>query len=364
MINQFNPDMLVLAREVRGLTQSQLARATAIDQGLVSRYESGVRPITEKDLSSIASELEFPEAFFFREGRRLGLGSNGLYHRKRQSMPTGQLRELHARVNLLRLDVERLLQGADFEVPYEIPEYPVNKFDKDVEQIAAMVRAAWKLPHGPIPNVVEVIENAGGIIYPCNFGTRKTDAIVQSVPNFPPVFLVNEEIPGDRLRHSLAHELGHLVMHDIPNESMEGEADGFAAAFLMPASDIELDLEPVDLPHLAQIKPYWKVSIQALIRRARDLGKISERQYRSLFEQLSKLGYRTNEPNPIPLEEPTLLKEILDVYTHDYGYTIVELAKLLSIDEEEVVSVYLRSRRNHKLRVVSGARPSTRRGPD
>ena len=68
-----------------------------------------------------------------------------------------------------------------------------------------------------------------------------------------------------------------MVMHQmIPHPKMEDEADEFASEFLMPAADIASSLSRMDLRRAAQLKPYWKVSMGALIKRAHSLGKIEE----------------------------------------------------------------------------------------
>ena len=69
---------------------------------------------------------------------------------------------------------------------------------------------------------------------------------------------------------------------------MEGEADRFAAEFLMPEREIRSDLRPpLTIARLAALKPYWKVSMAALARRAWNVGTIDQNRYRRLFTELS-----------------------------------------------------------------------------
>lgn len=357
MEKQVNPEMIVLARESRGLTQTELARNVSLSQAEISRYESGARIISKEHLDKIADELGYPESFFYQAGQRYGLGSSALYHRRRKSMPARLLDQVIAKVNILRLCATKLLEGVDIEHDRGFPQYDVEEFGGNVEQIAELVRAAWKLPAGPITDLVGAIENAGGIVHRATLGTRKVDAFAQWVPPTPPVFLINDEFPGDRLRFTLAHEIGHLVMHDRPRDYMEEEADRFASAFLMPARDILPHFDRVTLPRLAQLKPYWRVSMQALLRRALDLGAVSERQYRSLIEDMGKSGYRMQEPVQIPVEKPTLLAEIIDSHLNDLRYSIPELAGLLSLDEREFWYEYVAKDKGLRIVPPRGSKP-------
>ncbi len=348
MNNLVNPEMIVLARESRGFTQAELAATVSLAQAEISRYENGTRSVGDEHLQRIADALEYPIKFFYHSGRRYGLGSSGLHHRKRKTLPARTL-DLHiAKLNILRLVLDRLLDGVEIE-HVKFPQYDVDEFNGDIERIGELVRAAWKLPSGPIVDLVGAIENAGGIVHRTNFGTVKIDALVQWVPPSPPIILINEASPGDRLRFTLAHEIGHLVMHDTPRESMEEEADKFASAFLMPARDIFPSLNNVTLPKLAQMKPYWRVSIASLIRRTYDLRVISDRQYRSLNEEMSKLGYRITEPVPIPIEKPTLFKELIDAHINELGFSISEIATLVALYEEDFRADYLPQSRQLRL---------------
>lgn len=220
----------------------------------------------------------------------------------------------------------------------------VGEYGGKVENIAQLVRASWAIPPGPISNIVGAIEDAGGFVIEWDFGTRKVDAISEWNPGNPPIFFINSttEITGDRLRMNLAHEIGHTILHKFPSPTMEEEAARFAAEFLMPAREIKSSLHALSFPKLAQLKSYWKVSMQALVERAYNLGTISASQRKHLFIQFSKYGYRLREPieTDIPREKPTMLKELIDVHLDELGYSVRELSRLLMTKEAEVRDMY------------------------
>jgi Zn-dependent peptidase ImmA (M78 family) len=144
------------------------------------------------------------------------------------------------------------------------------------------------------------------------------------------------------MRWTLMHEVGHIVMHRFPTENMEREADQFAAEFLMPASQIKPQLHSITLAKLASLKPYWRVAMSALLRRATDLGTITPRAKQYLWMQMGMHGYRNHEPVEIPPEEPTLLKELLDFHRERLGHDSQELAKIMRVKESELMEEYLR----------------------
>lgn len=346
----FNPEMLQLARESRGMTQSALAKKAGLTQGFVSRAENGDKePSTEK-LEAMSRALAYPIRFFFQQGRVAGLGISLVYYRKRSRTLVGDLRRLQAEVNLRRLAVAQLLDGVELESHNTFQLMDIDDHDGDVEGVAALVRASWQLPLGPVKNLIGAIESAGGLVFMFPFGTKDIDAISVWPDDMPPLFFANAQAPTDRMRFSLAHELGHVIMHSNATEDMEREADRFASEFLMPQREVGPRLSGMSIKRAAQLKPYWRVSMAALIKRSRDLGRIDQDTYSKLFRRLSSLGYRKSEPVSIPPERPRLVDEIVRAYQESHGYTVEEMARLASWNIDDYSSRFLDQ--EHHLRIA------------
>jgi len=121
-------------------------------------------------------------------------------------------------------------------------------------------------------------------------------------------------------------------MHSMPNPEQENEANQFAAAFLMPAEDIRHELYGMSMERLMVLKTYWKASMQAVLIRARDLKRMSDRSYRYYQIELSKRGWRSAEPIEIEsVEEPRLFKNLLRSHTGELGYSADELTDMFGI---------------------------------
>ncbi len=346
-----NPAMVTLGREARGLTQTELAPSLGVSQAMLSKLEAGFKAPTDAMLERLSVSLEFPQEFFFQTDPVFGPGLSEFFHRRRQDVGVKVLARVHAQINIIRMHVARLLRSVEFP-EVKIRPLDMAEFQGRPQEIARGVRAAWQLPDGPIANVVRVIEDAGGIVIKYPFGTPQVDAISRWVPGLPPLFFVNEGLPADRERLTLCHELGHLVMHDVPNGNMEVEANQFAAEFLMPARDIAPHLDGVNLERLAALKPYWRVSMSALLYRATELKKLPRRSSQFLWMQMNASGFKRREPAELDLapETPTLLQEILDLHREHFGYGIEELSKMLSANPIEVTRIYKIGKRQTEVR--------------
>jgi len=108
----------------------------------------------------------------------------------------------------------------------------------------------------------------------------------------------------------------------------------------MPSREISSSLSKITLRRLAQLKQYWMVSMASLIMKAYDLGKITERQKTYFFTELSRRGWRTNEPVQIPRETPILIHDLVGIHLNNLGYTVDDFAKKLHLEIDEFIDMY------------------------
>ncbi|WP_191303880.1 ImmA/IrrE family metallo-endopeptidase [Amycolatopsis bartoniae] len=81
----------------------------------------------------------------------------------------------------------------------------------------------------------------------------------------------NRGLAPDRERFTLAHELGYLLMHELPHEDQERQANQFAGEFLAPAQEIPPTLQGPTVrqfARLAELKKMWKASMAFPIQRS------------------------------------------------------------------------------------------------
>lgn len=341
----FNHHLLLLARRHREMSQAEVAASARIDQGHYSKVENGLLPDgpSEQTVRALARALRFPVSFFHQPDHIYGLPlSVHPMPRKRASVGEKALRGIHAELNLRLVHLRRLLDVIDLKRQFPMPQIDVDE-GGGPERIAEMVRRAWLLPDGPIDNLTASFERAGGLVVWCDFRGADVDGVTMRAPDLPPCVFLNQNAPADRLRFSLAHELGHVVMHHVPSDTMEDEANEFASAFLMPAKDIKKDfVGRLTLEKLGRLKLVWRVAMQALLVRASQLGTLTSNQSQYLWRQISALGYRKREPAELDFERegPSVFPRVLSIHLQDYGYTFEELAKAVHTDVSDVRLFY------------------------
>jgi len=335
MGDAFNYDALIVARESRGRTQAETATATGASQGLISKAENGLRPLSRDLAEKVAEYLEYPVELFYESGPIREGRSNCPYHHKRKTLPARTLNLLDGRMAVRLINVRHLLNGLDV-----VGERSFHTLDPDEfggpARVAQALRQAWRVPSGPIGNLVVLIESAGGIVVYSSFNTPKLFGMSQWTSRDNPLFLLNADIQMEELRWTIAHELGHLVMHGVPtSEDLEVQADEFAAEFLMPRAAIYPDLMKLSFGRLPALKLHWKVSMKSLITRAKKTGALEEAGAVRLYKQYSARRWTNAEPYPIPVEPPTLVQEAVRVHLKDHGYSQKELATAVRLSEAE-----------------------------
>lgn len=350
MDSEINPNMIVLARESRGQTQQDLAEKINLHRANVSRLEKGETNVHDETLMAISSATCYPPQFFTQVG---GVIPANLAYRKRQQVPVKLLTPIEAKMNIIRRNVQFVTRALNKDAP-KLPIMEVTT-DQPPSVIAGLVREGWKVAEGIVHDLTDILEKQGIIISSFDFGTERVDSRSMFTDDKYPIIFVNRNLLGDRLRFSLAYELGQLIMHTFsaisPERDISREANEFAASFLMPEEVIRKDLENgITLSLLAELKRKWKVSMISILYRADDLGLLTPNQKRYLIQQFNEQKIRRREPVEldVPVEKPALLKNLVNYYIREYEIGIKEMAAILAIPLEDYLDYY--GEREHEKR--------------
>lgn len=330
--------MLGTVRAARGMTQSELSRKTRISQSMLSKAESGALLLDEGRLVALADALRVPSTLITVPVSEVG-SPPYVFHRKRSTLPVSKANQLRAELDLTHLQVAGILGKRAPKLRLPRTPLPEDGFDSP-EDIARNTRTALGLPEGPAAHLVPALERTGIVVVVRPLGSPRIDAIVSWPEGRRPLVLLGDHAPADRQRFTVAHELAHAVMHQVPTEEQESEADRFASELLMPAASIRGQLDHLTIPKLAKLKSEWGVSMAALLRRSRDLGCTGDSQYRALNIELSRAGYRKNEPVQVPHEIPTLLPRVIQERLDD-GDGVSDIARSAQMTEDEFKELYM-----------------------
>jgi Zn-dependent peptidase ImmA (M78 family)/transcriptional regulator with XRE-family HTH domain len=305
----------------------------------IQRIESGMAAPTDELVDALATALRVHREFFY-PGAPQALSEDAFHFRGLLGARATDKATVIAKGEVFRRFVAVI--DSKLRLPkLDIPEYPIDT-PEAAERAAEKCRAHWGLGMGPIGNMVRVLENAGAVVTAFENTAREIDAL--SIASSRPIVVSSRsDTSACRVRFGHAHELGHFVGHvgkKTGDKASEAEANRFAAAFLMPRSSFVKEFPglrggtQINWIALSQLKYRWRVSKAAMLYRARQLGILSEQQYkRALLGHLYAKGERhgENEDNSIPHEKPELLDSAIAILQEKLGFTVDDIAGIARI---------------------------------
>ncbi|MEZ7279747.1 ImmA/IrrE family metallo-endopeptidase [Pseudoalteromonas sp. 68 DY56-GL68] len=207
-----------------------------------------------------------------------------------------------------------------------------------LEDIAITMRNEWGLGLNPIHDMIDTLESKGVMIICTDVETsKKFDGLAGNI-NGLPVVVISSAQSGDRQRFTLAHELGHLVLHNRLSENLDEEkaCNYFAGAFLLPSTSLIQHLgksrTQLEAQELYMLKHEYGISMLASLYRALQSGVISPQTQKNMFIWFGKQGWRTQEPGePYPHEDTYLYKQLVyRALSEDY-IGVSKAAELLGV---------------------------------
>lgn len=334
----FSGERLKNRRCRRGLTKKGLSELSKVNQRLISDFEKGKIQPSELQVNRLATALKSSLSYFLVPWNQ-GVSEATLSFRAPSKMSQ---RNKKAAVAYAQ-DAVDLYNWIDSNYNCPASQLPDYSYISDPVQAALMTREAWGLGQAPIGNMVSLLESHGIFLFAAETDNGLAFDAFSFISDSRPYICLGKRKTPERDRFDLAHELGHLVLHQDDKtptgKEKEREANQFASYFLMPKDDVlaEVPYNP-SLASLKQLKIRWGVSATALVYHLRQMELITEWIYHSYLVQLAKEGYRSGEPNGMKeMEKSIILDAVLrDVYaTHSLrkittatGQTYSDIAEL------------------------------------
>lgn len=356
------PSRLRDGRIAMRLNQTELAEAVGVTRQAISSYELGEKNPEASTLAEIARVLEQPVAFFATEDQPTFGEFSAKFFRafgaetKRRNLMCDVYAGWLVQVSKY---IDDAINYPQVQLPRIEPAAADGSYsEEEIEEAAASCRKSWGLGYGPISNVLSLAESKGIIIAKSKLSGDKIEAFSFWNGSRPFIFLASDKDSAVRLRFDIAHEIGHLVLHrwvaieDVEDPKVlrriEAEANRFAGALLLPRQSFPNEVFTTRLDAFVELKKRWKVAIQAMVYRCKDLGIFDEYQITNLYKQISARKWRTKEPLDDPgiitIEEPKLLKKavgmilesgrkIPDDISNDLALSSRTISILCNIDE-------------------------------
>lgn len=325
-----NNIQLTFAREYRGLTQTALAaKVSGMSQSNLSKYEKGLGVLSDEVLARAMSVLGFPLDF-------LELDINNKvdcrHYRKKASIKSSDRDKIDRFVSLVAYCFDWLTESV------EIPDFKFRYIDLESgatpEEVASYIRRQFGLGVQPLGDICNFLERNGVFIFfwDCKYDEFDGVSLITDKGNH--LIVINKNMSNDRIRFSLAHELGHAVMHQcvdffIPGiRDKEKEANRFASELLMPSQVIKNSLLNLKFGDLPTLKKYWLTSMSSIFLRAKNLGQIDDKRYIMIRNEMSRRSWLKKEPYDVYIDEPYVIRKSYELITKSLGCDNKQISEL------------------------------------
>jgi Zn-dependent peptidase ImmA (M78 family)/transcriptional regulator with XRE-family HTH domain len=335
---RFEPARLTQARARCSVTKSDLAAEVAVSAAAIGQYEAGVNSPRPDVIDRLAKALDVHPSFF-GVGRPLArIDTVNAHFRSLRSARVSDRQKALATAALvweLIFALERYVKLPAVDLPEVTP-------GTKPAEAAVLLRRHWGLPDGPVKHLVATAEFRGVVVAVRPLGEIDAVDAFSVVIVDRPIIITTPRRSENVFRHrfSIAHEIGHLLMHADSSEhsaAIEKEADEFAAAFLTPASSMDAALpQRLDLAALDRLGRTWGVSPHSLVLRMVERGRTTESSARRAYQKLAVVNDPLADPtSAYPGEMPTLLKKAADL-SGDHGAGIPALAEALRVSPRHI----------------------------
>lgn len=348
----FVGEKLTIARRARGLTARALAEVVGVSAQAISQYEKGTHAPQHDVFRNIGRALNIPTDYLLRQPT--AREDAPIYWRSQAASTKTARERVEIRLMWMKDVADYLSQFFDFPALHLPPVAPPDDFRaigmRDIENAARMLREFWGLGSGPLPDLIQEMENNGIFVSRIFMGAEKQDALSQFASDYPNPFVLlgTDKASAVRQRFDAAHEIFHILMHrrvdakhwrtPADYKILESQAHAFANALLLPEEGFAAELWAPTLDSFLALKERWGVSIAAMIMRCEALDITHEEMTRRLFINMNRRGWRNNEPldDSIEKEKPRLFRRSIEMLLSEKVQSASQILNAVALAASDV----------------------------
>jgi Zn-dependent peptidase ImmA (M78 family)/DNA-binding XRE family transcriptional regulator len=343
------PERIREAREAKGYTVESFAEALGVSRQSVGQYEAGQISPSAETLSTIIALTKQPPGFFTAKRVRNADGFGTPFWRGLQRMKKPDRQRISRRLEWA-WDIVNYVEAFIKLPTVNLPsfEWDWEQGDEDaLDRIANRLRDHWGLGRGPIFHLSKILEANGIVVVKESVHCDDMDAVSRWQGGRPFILCSADRDELPRYNFDLAHEIGHMLLHNGVEVSVENlskierQANYFAGAFLLPREVFATEVVSTSLHYFLKLKERWRVSVAAMVYRCKELGILNTSQVGYLYRQLTAKGWRKREPfdTAFRTEDPTILAGALKMLVDHGVQTRAQITDALNLNTEDIASL-------------------------
>lgn len=345
---------LKLARAKAGLSLRDLAELVEprVSAQALSKYENDVMMPSSRVLMGLARALNVSVDFLM--GAQVE-SLAGVEFRKGAGTSASERARVEAIViekleNYLAIEDILDMRGEDGALDKFTIEH-IESYE-EAEELAIKLRNVWNLGEDAIPSLTDLLEDRGVRVVEADLseGVSGMTCKVKRFDGRPPVsaIVISSKMTLERKRFTLAHELGHRLIHGVRGNAIQLERamNRFAGAFLVPATHLRREAgdqrTSISYHEIRRLKHLYGVSAAMLLYRISDLAILPKAAVDYAFKTYAK-PWRYDEPDPLrddgefgTLERPSRFEGLVYRALAENLISSVRAANMLGVSLREI----------------------------
>ncbi|MCF8341470.1 MAG: XRE family transcriptional regulator [Chitinophagaceae bacterium] len=281
------------------LSLQQVADSVGVSKQMISKYEQGkVIPNSQK-LISLGKLFNKKIDYFFSEPE-IKLGE--INFRKKNKFSKKKVDALKEEI---RVQIENYLFVENICSLNTVFKNPIanrlinNKHD--VVNAVHYIREVWQIGNDTIHNIIELLEDNEVKVIEVNDDTMQFDGLATKIDNKYYVVVINKNMPIERKRFTLLHELGHLLLNlnNIEEKDVEKYCNWFASEMLLSTENIMIEFgnkrKSITVEELKNVQSKYGISIKAIVYILSEVEIISQEKVVSFYKNVNAKPSLKNE---------------------------------------------------------------------
>ena len=333
---------LVNARKIRCMSQRELCNILQgqISPTAIEKYEKGLMMPSSAVLIQLSKALDMKLDYFFRPFT-VAIDTGKFEFRKSSSMGKKKVESVKYLVCSeieKYIEIESILGNTiSFSLDYS---NVMVEGENEAKLLAKRLRDDLNIGADAIVSAVELLESCGIKIIEIDYdnkfsGTCNTAGTI-------PVIVINKNMPSERKRMTIFHELGHLLLHCAEGVDKEKMCNIFANEVLIPSERlinlIGESRHDISLVELQAIQREYGISIDALMTKAVQLNIITQCRYSSYYKKKNAVPVfkEAVEGSRYPMEHTNRFERLVYRALASEVISFSKAAGLLNLSVDEV----------------------------
>lgn len=279
------------SRIQRGYSLQELADLLGVSKQMICKYEQGQSMPTSEKLIAFSKLFGEKVDYFFRQPE-VEIGE--INFRKKSNFSSKKINALKEEV---RIKIENYLyveNSCNLNMNFVNPlEDLIVRTKEDIISAVDRLREAWNIGNDPIHNIIQLLEDKEIKVIEIEDESAKFDGLSTIVDNRFYVLVINKNMPVERKRFTILHELGHLLinLNALEEKDKEKYCHAFASEMLLAQKKLYEEFgnrrSGISLEELKNIQKKYGISITAIVYKLSEMKIISKEQMTKFFKDLN-----------------------------------------------------------------------------